>query len=252
MHHRHHFVAASILWALIAGLAAPLAHARVPSTGPRVDAARENTGTTVRAMFEAAGVRYPAHHFYIRVFKHDQELEVWAADKGEPLTLLTTYAICASSGVLGPKRRRGDLQVPEGFYAATWFNAQSSYHLSFLINYPNAADRILGYRPNLGGSILIHGDCVTIGCIPIEDGPVEELYPMALDTHLAGRPVVIHVFPTRLDEPGMRFLRKQAGSDAQLLAFWESLRPAYVAFEADQHIPRVRVHPKTGRYLIRP
>ena len=39
---------------------------------------------------------------------------------------------------------------------------------------PNAADRILGERGRLGGDIFIHGSCVTIGCVPIEDDGIEE------------------------------------------------------------------------------
>jgi len=37
------------------------------------------------------------------------------------------------------------------------------------VSYPNAADRVLGFRQNPGGDIFLHGNCVTIGCIPITD-----------------------------------------------------------------------------------
>lgn len=80
---------------------------------------------------------------------------------------LITYKICAKSGHLGPKRRQGDRQVPEGFYHINHFNPNSNYHLSLMINYPNASDKIKSQAPNPGGNICIHGSCVTIGCLPM-------------------------------------------------------------------------------------
>jgi hypothetical protein len=40
--------------------------------------------------------------------------------------------------------------------------------------YPNESDRILGERKNQGGDIFPHGNCVTIGCLPITDGGIKE------------------------------------------------------------------------------
>ena len=116
-----------------------------------------------------------------------------------PLVLVRSWPVCASSGDLGPKRRQGDLQVPEGIYRLDKLNPVSSYHLSLHVDYPNRADRIAGKREhigNLGGDIMVHGECVTIGCIPIENDPIEELYLAVLD---AGLRPPIHIFPARLD-----------------------------------------------------
>jgi len=62
-----------------------------------------------------------------------------------------------------------DEQVPEGF------NPQSNFQLSLHVSYPNAADRISGSKQNLG-DIFLDGNCVTIGCIPITDDEIKEVY----------------------------------------------------------------------------
>ena len=50
------------------------------------------------------------------------------------------------------------------------------------VNYPNAFDKKMAkkeQRTNLGGDVMIHGKDVTIGCIPIGDNQIEELYTLA-------------------------------------------------------------------------
>ena len=65
--------------------------------------------------FVNKNMNWPPKKVFIRVFKYDKELEVWTSDSTE-YTLFKRYKICLLSGILGPKRREGDLQVPEGFY----------------------------------------------------------------------------------------------------------------------------------------
>ena len=73
-----------------------------------------------------------------------------------------------------PQATQGDSQVPEGFYHMDRFNPLSNFHLSLGVSYPNQSDRILGASGRLGGDIFIHGDCVTIGCVPITDEGIRE------------------------------------------------------------------------------
>lgn len=218
----------------------------------RVAAARQNQSKAIAALFAAAGVAYPPPELFLRAFKHERELEVWAGAKGQPLTKVKTYPFCAASGELGPKRQRGDLQVPEGFYTIDLFNPWSDYHLSIRVSYPNTSDRLLGGK-DPGGAIMVHGDCVSIGCIAIEDGPIEELYVMTLDAKAKmGRNVPIHIFPRRLDAEGLAALEKHPGATAELLAFWKGLAPGWQAFEETRRPPQVSVDPKTGAYRVRP
>jgi murein L,D-transpeptidase YafK len=93
----------------------------------RVANARTNRGATVEEMVKDAGLSYPPHQVFIRHFKMEQDLEVWARDRGSrEFTLIKTYSVCEPSGTLGPKRRQGDLQVPEGVYMVDRFNPQST------------------------------------------------------------------------------------------------------------------------------
>lgn len=217
----------------------------------RVAAARQTRASAVSELFTAAGVEYPPPELYLRAFKHERQLEVWAGSAGKPLKKVKTYPFCAASGELGPKRQEGDLQVPEGFYTIDLFNPTSAYHLSIRVSYPNESDRILGRRP-LGGAIMVHGNCVSIGCIAIEDEPIEELYLMTLDAkRRMGRNVPIHIFPRQLDAEGLAALEKAAESDAALLAFWRGLAPGWSLFEQTRRPPRVSVDAKTGAYRVR-
>jgi murein L,D-transpeptidase YafK len=221
---------------------------------PRVAAARKARAPGVAALFKAAGVAFPPEQLYLRGFKHERQLEVWAGPKAGPLVKVKTYPFCAASGELGPKRRQGDLQVPEGFYTLDLFNPRSNYHLSMRVSYPNEADqrhKVPGV--SLGGDIFIHGDCVSIGCIAIEDGPIEELYLMALDTRArTKRNAPIHIFPRRLDDAGLAELGKGRPTEDPLMAFWRSLRPAYTQFEETRRIPSTSVNPRTGAYVVKP
>ncbi|MDY7231765.1 L,D-transpeptidase family protein [Hyalangium rubrum] len=231
-----------------------LTYSVVAGAEDRVAAARQNQAQVLPALFTAAGVAWPPTELYLRAFKHERELEVWAGAAGKPLVKVKTYAFCAASGELGPKRQEGDLQVPEGFYTIDLFNPRSAYHLSIRVSYPNESDRILGRRP-LGGAIMVHGNCVSIGCIAIEDGPIEELYLMTLEAkRKMGRDVPIHIFPRRLNAEGLAALEQlpQAQANAALLAFWRGLAPGWSHFEETRRPPRVSVDPKTGAYRVKP
>src|SRR5689334_23241758 len=68
---------------------------------------------TLQKQFTAKGLVWPAKNIYIRSFKYDSQLEVWAKnDDKEPYKLFKTYKVCALAGTLGPKRIEGDYQVP--------------------------------------------------------------------------------------------------------------------------------------------
>jgi len=217
-----------------------------------VERARAVKSSTLQEMFRSFKIDYPAQEIFLRVFKAERQLELWARGKNLTFTLVKTYPICALSGTLGPKRQSGDLQVPEGFYRIESLNPASRFHLSLKVNYPNESDRILGTKGRLGGDIFIHGDCVTIGCIPIEDGPIEEVYLAALDARSAGqKAIAVHIFPRRMSLAGMSQLDKDAGNNGSLKEFWKSLEPGYRLFEVSRRIPKILVDSK-GKYIVEP
>ena len=171
----------------------------------------------------------------VRIFKHEGELEVWLHD-GTRYRRFRTYPICTYSGGLGPKQRQGDLQAPEGFYfvGRGQLNPGSRYHLSFDLGYPNAYDRAHG---RTGDYLMVHGNCVSIGCYAMGDAQIEQIYTL-LDAALRGgqRQVPVHAFPFRFDAPPRPDWR--AGEWG---SFWGELEPAYTAVERTGVVPAVRV-----------
>jgi murein L,D-transpeptidase YafK len=207
---------------------------------PRVRSAYQARAGDVRRILRHQNIAEPAEIFF-RVFKRERLMEVWARGAGdERFVLVNTYAMCGMSGELGAKRERGDEQIPEGFYAIDVFNPASRFHLSLGVDYPNAVDRARGVPANLGGDIFIHGGCATIGCVPVTDAGIEEVYVMALMAREAGQArIPVHMFPTRLDDDGFAWLRDTFGLNHPEFPFWENLREGYLAFERTRTIPRI-------------
>ena len=221
---------------------------------PRVERIRERVRPELQTLFAEAGLTFPAKRLFLRAFKHDRVLEMWGAnDPEDPMTLIESYSVCAASGVLGPKRRWGDEQVPEGTYRIHRFNGWSGFHMSLRVDYPNDSDRARGKRGALGGAIMVHGDCVSIGCIAIQNAPIERVFVSVLASHRAGRRMVpIHIFPTRFDEDGLARLAPLRAHDEDRDRLWTELQAVYAAFEQTRRVPTVRLDPKTGAYSVEP
>ena len=133
-----------------------------------------------RHLADANFIIYPKNLTLIGL-KHEQLLEVWTKRNGKNIHL-ANYPFTAFSGILGPKFKEGDRQIPEGIYGISYLNPKSKFHLSMRINYPNKFDKKMAKnekRTNLGGDIMIHGSDRTIGCIPIGNDKIEELYFLA-------------------------------------------------------------------------
>jgi murein L,D-transpeptidase YafK len=215
------------------------------SGADRLEQVRQARGADVLALVEKAGLSWPVDQVYLRVFKQERVVELWGSNRSrDPMVLVKTLPVCAASGELGPKRREGDLQVPEGLYEVAEFNPFSSYHLALKLSYPNASDRLRSDRRHPGGLIYLHGDCASIGCIAVEDGPVEELYLIASDSRR--RPLRIDVFPARLTR---RWLE---AAPAAHRAFWAELLPAFERFEERRRPPAFTVDRKSGAYVVTP
>lgn len=217
---------------------------------PRVREAKEDYHDILKKAFAEKNVTFPPEEIFISSYKFDMEMELWAKGKeGEDFKLIKTYDICQVSGGLGPKREQGDLQIPEGVYQLEYFNPSSAFHLSMKINYPNEADKMLGTSGNLGGDIFIHGDCVTIGCIPIQDEPIKELYWLSVLTKSNGGQIPIHIFPFRMDSANLTFFQKVPYITDSEWTLWKQLEPIYSYFQTYKQLPDVKVNSK-GAYFI--
>jgi len=113
--------------------------------------------------------------------KEDQILELWGR-RDAKWVQIKTYPFTAFSGKLGPKLKEGDRQIPEGIYKIEYPNPNSLFYLSLKVSYPNEFDKAKAAedgRTNLGGDIFIHGRDKTVGCIPIGDDAIEEVFLLA-------------------------------------------------------------------------
>lgn len=181
---------------------------------------------------------------YIRIFKEQEELEVWLkADDG--FRLYRSYPICRFSGRLGPKLREGDRQAPEGFYAISrkQLHPGSRHHLAFNIGFPNAYDRSHG---RTGSYLMVHGGCSSIGYYAMTDRAVDDIYRIveaALDHGEWHVPV--HIFPFRLTPE-----RLAARAGERWIDFWRNLKAGYDLFEATGEPPAAFA--SNGLYRFQP
>jgi murein L,D-transpeptidase YafK len=218
---------------------------------PRVRKAFKDKEETVRKRFTKVSAVFPPKQILLRVFKKQRILQLWAKGKKNKMVKVYDYPICSASGGLGPKRKQGDEQVPEGFYYLDRFNPRSNFFLSLGLNYPNRADKKFSDRRHPGGDIFIHGDCVSIGCVAITDSYIKEVYLAAVYAKSQGqRRIPVHIFPTHLDEKGMRDLKVLAGSSPIRWQFWKSLQAPYLSFEKHHRLPKTGVS-AAGHYYLK-
>ncbi|MBI2714379.1 MAG: L,D-transpeptidase family protein [Rhizobiales bacterium] len=178
-----------------------------------------------------------------RIFKEEAELEVWKKDRDGNFTLLKTYPICRWSGDLGPKKKEGDRQAPEGFYTITpgQMNPASNYYLAFNTGFPNSYDRAMGYT---GSELMVHGDCSSRGCYAMTDEQIQEIYALARESFFGGQTAFqLQAFPFRMTALNMAKHRNNPN-----FAFWKMLKEGHDHFEATRQEPKVAVCEK--RYVF--
>ena len=180
----------------------------------------------------------------VRIFKEENELEIWKAKDDGRFHHFKTYPICTWSGKLGPKFKQGDKQAPEGFYkvSAKLMNPNSKYHLSFNLGFPNAFDKA---HKRTGDFIMVHGDCRSAGCYAMTDALIEEIYAMAREAFTGGQEAFdVQALPFRMTLENMR-----RHSRNKNYAFWRNnLYQGYKDFEVSQLPPKVDVCER--RYLV--
>ena len=212
-------------------------------TTARSRAAVERVRPALVRDFAVKGLRFGAPIF-IRIFKAEKELEVFVQSDGR-FRLFRTYPICTYSGDLGPKMRQGDNQAPEGFYFvnASRMNPSSTFHLSFNLGFPNAFDR---YHGRTGAYLMVHGNCVSIGCFAMTDARIEEIYAIAEAALRTGQSFFrVHSFPFRMTRANM-----QKYGSSPYVDFWKNLKEGYDFFEQKGRPPNIEV--RQGRYTFDP
>jgi murein L,D-transpeptidase YafK len=174
----------------------------------------------------------PGEPMMIRVYKESSELEVWKRTRTGQFALLKSYPICKWSGTLGPKIREGDYQSPEGFYDVTpaLLNPKSSYHLSFNVGFPNKFDQALA---RTGSYLMIHGDCLSVGCYAMTDDGIKEIYALARETFRGSNSAFqLQLLPFRMTEDNLG-----RHADSPHVAFWRNLKIGADAFDQSKQPP---------------
>jgi murein L,D-transpeptidase YafK len=174
----------------------------------------------------------PGSAMMVRIFKQTNEFEVWKQTKSGAFKLYKSYAICAWSGVLGPKIKEGDKQAPEGFYNITraQMNPNSNYYLSFNTGFPNKFDRAWG---RTGANLMVHGDCSSAGCYSMTDESVAEIYALARESFNGGNAVIqMQIFPFRMTPQNLALV-----ADNPNLPFWMDIKEGYDRFELSRTPP---------------
>jgi murein L,D-transpeptidase YafK len=185
----------------------------------------------------------PSAPILIRIFKQESELEIWKRNRNGKFALLKTYPMCRWSGKLGPKKRNGDRQAPEGFYHVTadMLNPHSKYYLSFNLGYPNTLEQALGYT---GEALMVHGACSSSGCYALTDEGVSEIYAVAREALKGGQTSFqVQAFPFRMTPRNMAKNRNDPN-----FAFWSDLKQGYDTFEVTRRQPKVSYC--EGRYVF--
>ncbi len=161
---------------------------------------------------------------YLRLFKLENQLEVWVKS-GSKFVLFHTYNICFYSGGLGTKTRDGDGKSPEGFYdiKPTQLNPISTFYLALNVGYPNKLETSRGYT---GSAIMIHGNCVSIGCYAMTNEGIAQIYTQVFMALKNGQQKInLDIFPFRMNEQNM-----DAYKDDPNFEFWKTLKKGYDLF----------------------
>ena len=194
-----------------------------------VDRAYAPLSPQMLALMQAKGTS-PEAPVLFRTYKKEAEFEVWKMRSDGRYTLLRTYPMCRWSGQLGPKKKQGDRQVPEGFYAIypSQMNPHSNYYLSFNVGYPNLYDRVHGYS---GNSIMVHGICSSAGCFSMTNPEIGEIYTIAREAFAAGQPEIqMQSMPFHMTAENLAKYRLDPNID-----FWRELKNGADNFEVTKH-----------------
>ncbi len=209
---------------------------QVPSS-PRSVEAIERVRPLVEKELSAAGFKW-GNAVFIRIVKANNSLEIFLK-KGTNYQFFKSYKICNFSGNIGPKTKQGDNQAPEGFYEVrpAQMNPSSSYHLAFNLGYPNAYDKVHHYT---GDYLMVHGNCVSIGCYAMTDPKIEEIYALMQAAFENGQKVIqVHCFPFEMTQQNLEKYTTNKHYD-----FWQNLKQGFDFFEKNHHLPKVNVKDK--------
>ena len=201
----------------------------------RVRTSYQEKDALLRKEFQEKNLTYPPQNILFISYKAEAELQVWVKENGNNFySMFKVYDVCQKSGDFGPKTKQGDKQVPEGIYTINAFNPMSEYYLSLGVSYPNISDRKKSTVSDLGGDIYIHGSCVTVGCLPMTDEKMKEIYLLSILAKNEGQEnIPIHLYPFKFNKLTEYIFYKEYPEN---VSFWENLKEEYYYFKNNYRI----------------
>jgi murein L,D-transpeptidase YafK len=136
--------------------------------------------------------------------------------------------------VASVRNSQGDFKSPEGFYNVTrsQLKPDSRFYKAINIGFPNAYDRAHGYE---GKYLMIHGDCVSVGCYAMTDSGIDEIFQFVTGALVFGQPSVqVSIYPFRMTNANMERHKYSYYAD-----FWKQLKPGYDYFQQTHKPPIV-------------
>jgi len=214
----------------------------------RVKKAYQQKEPLIRQNLTDMDLKTSNFELYVRAFKSEQTVRIYVKKTDQNVWKeYKSIRFNCTSGELGPKRMEGDYQIPEGFYHFNHFNPYSSFVLSLGVSYPNKADRIKSQFDRLGGNIYMHGGCATIGCIPIEDEPIKELYILGVLAKNNGQSKIpIHIFPFEYSDDNFK---KAVMKYPEHKKFWQNVFEVDEHFRSSRELKAVKIDPN-GDYRV--
>jgi murein L,D-transpeptidase YafK len=196
-----------------------------------VGASAETERRAVPSELESLGLSV-GDPVFLRLFKKEQELELWMQAQGQAdFTLFRVYRLQASSLTPGPKRREGDRLIPEGFYyqTITQYRAleKSAGERDELdLGYPNDRDRL---DPDISGTaVLAVGASKDSVCL-LSSSDMAEIKTMIGAAFSTGQQILrIHLFPFRMSD---EMMGREWNESSPTADFWMNLKEGYDFFE---------------------
>ncbi|WP_237386135.1 L,D-transpeptidase family protein [Xenorhabdus sp. Sc-CR9] len=180
---------------------------------------------------------------FIQILKEEKLLELYTKNNAGRYQLVQSYPICNYSGGLGPKTLTGDFKSPEGFYHVSLkqLKPNSRYYRAINLGFPNEFDKFKGYS---GNSLMIHGECKSIGCYAMTNRYMDEIYQYAKNAFYHGQhEIKINIYPFRMTPQNMGRYKNNDN-----YPFWKQLQPAYEYFAKNGIPAGVRVI--DGQYIV--
>ncbi|WP_125185272.1 hypothetical protein [Botryobacter ruber] len=89
---------------------------------------------------------------------------------------------------------------------------------------------------------------MTIGCLPMTDDKIKELYLYAVLARQSGQQhIPVYIFPFKMTDANMKLYKLKYEHKKELLTFWNNLKTGYDKFASTRRELNVTVD-KTGNY----